>query len=733
MTRVRGGPAIALATWCAITTWLVLASWSRLLAESDGLPDMLLVAIALVAAAGVGLRRTGLEWPFVLSGQLLTALLVLQAQLGSSWLPSTSSIEVAVRAIGRALRSAEENAAPVAADVPSIVPILLVGGVALHLVVDLVAVSLRHALAASLPLLAAWVLPVSVLGSAAGWPLFAIAAVAWLALLAADQQADRSRWGRVVAAPWLDTVRPGSAAVLIGAVAVLAALTVPSLLPHRGAVTVPGSGPGRGGTVELRDPIADLQRNLVRGDDVDLLRITVPSGVGAPTYVRLSVLDEYTGDAWRVGPRSRPLENSTLNGWPHAPALELAGTEVPWDITVSSTFRSQWLPTPRWATTVIAGTDWRYDAEHLDVHRAGGRGSTAGLTYDAVEYRPDIDPDLLADAPRDAGKAARYAYAGSHPAWLRELAEEITRGAPNDYERAVALQRHFQRNYRYSTAQAPGTGTAALRSFLTVESDRFGYCEQFAASMALLARSLGLPARISVGFLRPERIDGSTFEFSAHDLHAWPEIWFTGVGWVGFEPTPTSHTRSVPSWSLGVREAPPSASASPTTAPSAAPRPRERDPEATPESQAREGIGWELPVGAGLAVLVVLGACAPRVLRTRQRSRRLATDSVEEWWTELRATAIDLGVSWPEGRSPRATGRVVARGFGDADPEEVRRSLDRLVTTLEHTRYAPVTGGDATHEDAERCLDALLAGSTPRVVRRARWWPRSVLGSVLRS
>lgn len=729
MTRVRGGPALALTAWCAITTWLVLASWSRLLVEPDGLPGMLFVAITLVGATGAGLRGTGLEWPFVLSGQLLTALLVLQAQLGSGWLPSTSSIEVAVRAVGRALQSAEENAAPVAADAPSIVPILLMGGVALHLVVDLVAVSLRHALAASLPLLAAWVLPVSVLGTAAGWPLFAVAAIAWLALLAADQDADRSRWGRVVAAPWLDAVRPGSAAAVIGAVAVLAAVTVPSLLPHRGAVTLPGNGPGRGGTVELSDPIADLQRNLERGDDVGLLRITVPSGAGAPTYVRLSVLDEYAGDAWRVGPRSLPLDNSTLNGWPRVPALELPGTEVPWDATVSAAFRSQWLPTPRWTTTLVAGTDWRYDDEHLDVHRAGRRDTAAGVTYDAVEYRPEIAPEVLAGAPRDPRKAARYAGSSAQPAWLRELAEEITRGAASDYERAVALQRHFQRNYRYSTAQAPGTGAEALRSFLTVESDRFGYCEQFAASMALLARSLGMPARISVGFLRPERIDGSTWEFSAHDLHAWPEIWFTGVGWVGFEPTPTTHTRSVPSWSLGVRDSQPSVSASPTTAPSAAPRPREREPEAAPESQTRDGIGWELPLGAGLAALLVVGACAPRVLRARQRSRRLATDSVEDWWTELRATAVDLGVSWPEGRSPRATGRAVARGFGDAEADEGRRSLDRLVATLERTRYAPVTGGDATREDAERCLDALRAGKNPRVVRRARWWPRSVLRS----
>jgi transglutaminase-like putative cysteine protease len=731
MTRTLGAPTVVLTAWTAVTCWLVLSSWSRLMEDAAGLSGLLVVTIALVAGTGVGLRRLGLAWPVVFCGQLLVATLVVQAQLGSSWLPTTSSLRVAVSAVLDAVASAEKNVAPVSADEPSIMPLLLVGAVAIHLVVDLVAVSLRRIVAASLPLLAAWVLPVSVLGTAAGWPLFVLAAAAWLALLAADQSAERARWGRVVAAPWFAAVSPGRTALLIGGAALLCAVLLPSALPHRAVVTVPGTGPGGGATVELSDPIADLQRNLTRGDDVGLMQVTVPNGSGAPTYVRLSVLDRYDGDTWHVGARAWPPGNATLGTWPRVPALDLPGVDVPWQARISNAFRSTWLPTPRWAREVLAGEDWRFDSEHHDVHRAGGPGTTAGLSYSAVEFRPELDPANLARAPRDPELVDTYGTPlPDGPSWLGELAREITRGAANDYERAVALQEHFQRNYRYSTDTAPGTGVEALRTFLTEEEGRVGYCEQFAASMALLARELGLPTRVSVGFLRPARLSSTTFEFSAHDLHAWPEVWFSGVGWVGFEPTPTSHTGSVPAWSRGVAEPRPSSSASPTTTPSTSPRPERPEPRTTPEASADSGLDWRLPVaGGGALLLLALAACAPRVLRASQRRRRLASDDVEAWWSELRATALDLGLAWPEGRSPRATARVVASDVAPSSDPEARRALRRLVTAVEHDRYAATGTTDARREDVEAVLTALRAGSTPRVVRRARWWPRSVLRS----
>lgn len=728
MTRTQSGPAVALAVWAGLTSWLVLVSWTRLMDEADGMPAQLLLAVVLVAGAGIGLRRLGLEWPFTFCGQLLTALLVLQAQLGSGWLPTTSSLRDAVQAVLHAVDSAREYPAPVAGDVPSIVPLLLVAGVAIHLVVDLVAVSLRRALAASLPLLAAWVMPVSVLGTATGWLHFVVAALAWLGLLAADQAAERRRWGRPVYAPWLDRVGPATPAVVIGAVTVLAAVVLPSVLPHRPALTLPGSGPGQGATVSLTDPVADLQRNLTRGDDIDLVHVTVPDGSPAPSYVRLSVLDQFDGQSWRVGSRSWPRDNVTTGPLPEVPALELPGRRVPWAVQVSSSFASDWLPTPRWAVSLDAGTDWRFDRDHLDVHRAGAPGTTAGETYTAVEHLPEISPELLiSNGTADPSSTGAFtALPRERPAWVRELATEITRDATTDYARAAALQEFFQRNFTYSTATAPGNGFTALGDFL--RRSRSGYCEQFAASMALLARELDIPARVSVGFLRPERASNSTYEFSAHDLHAWPEIWFRGVGWVGFEPTPTSHTGSVPAWSRAPRTPAPSTSASPSAAPSVNPRPERPTPETSAGVSGDEGVDWRLPAALGSVVLVALAGCLPRLLRRAQRTRRLASADVEDWWTELRASVLDLGIPWATGSSPRVTGSRLLPRIDGQDALPARAALERLVSSVELARYAPEGQGAASSHDVGTCVAALRAGAAPRDVRRARWWPRSVTG-----
>ncbi len=95
------------------------------------------------------------------------------------------------------------------------------------------------------------------------------------------------------------------------------------------------------------------------------------------------------------------------------------------------------------------------------------------------------------------------------PSFVRTLAQEVTRDVPSRYEKAVALQDWFREDggFEYSLEQVdPGNGADELVAFLTEgDGGRVGYCEQFAASMAVMARSLGIPARVAVGFLEPER------------------------------------------------------------------------------------------------------------------------------------------------------------------------------------------------------------------------------------
>ena len=83
--------------------------------------------------------------------------------------------------------------------------------------------------------------------------------------------------------------------------------------------------------------------------------------------------------------------------------------------------------------------------------------------------------------------------------------------------------------------------------FLTPGKDgRVGYCEQFAAAFAVMARTLDMPSRVAIGFLAPKQVGHDEWVYSAHDMHAWPEVYFRGSGWVRFEPTPAGRTGTPP-------------------------------------------------------------------------------------------------------------------------------------------------------------------------------------------
>ena len=94
---------------------------------------------------------------------------------------------------------------------------------------------------------------------------------------------------------------------------------------------------------------------------------------------------------------------------------------------------------------------------------------------------------------------------------------------------------------------ALSAGGNQLRRFLT--EVREGYCEQLAIAMAMMARQVGVPSRVAVGFTSGEIIDNTVQQVTTHDAHAWPELWFPEAGWVPFEPTPRADgTVSVPSY-----------------------------------------------------------------------------------------------------------------------------------------------------------------------------------------
>lgn len=189
-------------------------------------------------------------------------------------------------------------------------------------------------------------------------------------------------------------------------------------------------------------------------------------------------------------------------------------------------------------------------------------GLTRGLTYDVESYAPMPTAAQLARTPaRYPPTLAEFRRVGStavaplwgarrgpliddHPALaayapLLHAAQSVTAHAHSPYGAVTALVRWFRVSggFRY-TNRPSQTTVPPLVGF--VAQTRAGYCQQFAGAMALMLRYLGIPARVAVGF-SSGRYDAKHHRWvvTDHDAHAWVEAWFSGYGWLPFDPTPS--------------------------------------------------------------------------------------------------------------------------------------------------------------------------------------------------
>lgn len=746
--QLRVGGIALLASWATVLSWRVLSEGFA----QVGFP-LLFIGVVVCGLAAVA-RWSRLPLTAVVAGQLvLGALLVLATTTGSPF-PTPGNVEAFMAALRDAVESSRTYAAPVRLGVPPVHPLLLIGGTLVVILVDVIACTLRRAPVAGLVLLAAYTLPVAVTGEAVSWWLFAAVAALFLVLVFLQHSDHIAGWGRApddeLGTFSVRTGAIGNTAIALGAAAIALAVVVPAAVPTMSMSVFDGNGPGTR-EVEVKDPMIDLRRDLQRGEDIPLLWVTT-SGP-RPTYLRLSVLTRFNGSSWTPGDRAIPDTQAATGA---LPALDGVGVDVAreehrYDVRIGPDFESTWLPTTAQVTRIAAGVDWRYDVSTRDFIAAREDVSTADRTYDFSGVQLTYDAEDMNNAVSGAGAVAGT-FTDIPPSLnneIRRLAASVTADAPSRFQKAQLLQQWFREDggFRYDKAQvaSAGDGGADLLAFL---DDRVGYCEQFAASMAIMARVVGIPSRVAVGFLEPQRATSGAWEFSAHDLHAWPELYFPGSGWVRFEPTPQARAGQVPDYTTA-DFAPATEGPSPSASRSTELLPERGD---TPSADAgaadadATSIPWR-PILAGIVALAVLALLllTPRLVRGARRRRRLTGD-VEDLWDELRDVARDLGHAWPVGRSPRRAGdwlgRLLALPVHGSDrPDRPRRgrdqapeaahALDRLVAALEHSRYArdPETfTAERFHHDLALVEESLAAGVTPREARRAAWWPASVTG-----
>ncbi|MGC5362499.1 transglutaminase TgpA family protein [Streptomyces sp. DT24] len=767
----RGRPAL-----CAFAATLMTAAAMLPLVRSSGWIVQAAFLLAVQSGAGTLARRMSLPRLLTVASQALVTVLLLsvvfareQALVGVVPGPD------AVRRIADLLTAGADDIGEYAIPAPATdgIRLMLIGGVlVIGLAVDVLAVTFRNAAPAGLPLLAMYSVAAGLADGGAGWLWFLLAASGYLLLLLSEGRDRLARWGRVFGASTRSSggltagiqasdrttfasVRTGRR---IGVLALGVALVVPAALPalDGGLLSVGhGSGDGKGGgggTISAVNPLVSLQDDLNQPEDREVMSYRTTSGNPQDFYLRILALDEFTGDEWRASKRGLTDVPRRLPG-PDGLTGSVAVSEVTSEISASSSYRQTYLPLPYPATEVDVAGRWRYEPAGRTLVGDSGQ-TTGGVRYEvsSLETRPSAEQ--LASAP-DAPPEVLRQYTrvpSSLPKVVEETAAELTRGMTNDYERAVRLQNWFASDggFAYDTSVNSGTGSAAIGRFL---KDRRGFCVHFSFTMAAMARTLGIPARVAVGFAPGSPQPDGRYSVGLRDAHAWPELYFAGVGWTRFEPTPTRGSAPVytqPETPAGDTADPARPETSASAAPSAAPSASDNCP-AQMRKQGECGgstaPGAALPTDPGTPVGtvagIVLGALVVLVLpflpllwRLRVRRRRLTGSQgrapadtaarVLAVWQEVVDSAWDHGIPPDDARTPRGTvDRIVRLGRLD---ESAANAAHRVADAVEQVLYAPrPMFRPGLVEDVSAIRAGLRAGTGRGTRWRAVLAPRSAV------
>lgn len=696
----------------------------------------LMFTSSLLLVTGAGLRAIGVHRRLVPLLLVVLAAMIMTVAFGSGTgllglIPTVGTVQRWGSLLQQAMLSIYQQGTP-AESLPEFLFLVVGGACLIAIVLDALAIAFRAPAFTAVGVAAVLVVPGALLGDGLDPGALAASAAAFLWLLRADVRTRRPGAPRPAAA-----LSVGAAAVVV---AMLFAGTAPGF-DKGGATSFTAGGISIGGTVT---PLIDLGKDLRRPAAVRALTYTTSAPSGQ--YLKLASLDQFTGSVWKHRERdTKRLSNGVAIG----PVTGLSDSVKTSTITTAveiDDMTSRWLPVPAPVKSVkgLNGT-WSWDPDDLTL--GGINVTTQGQKYTATSLLLAPTADQLKAAggfvPTDVERD--LFLPPNMPPIVAQTAVAATAGAVSEYDKAVALQDYFRDNgFVYST-QTPlkqgydGDGARVIARFLEIKS---GYCVHFASAMALMARSLGIPARVAEGYL-PGTSSGGTanspgvYTVTSDDLHAWPELYFAGVGWVPFEPTVGRGT--IPSYTRP--NALPTETA-PSSAPGSSSAPRRVVPTDPANVSGASGTTPPSPLqpvlsGVGVALLVVAVLLTPAVLRRMRRRARLRRLG-ESWggasvvWDELRDTARDLGWSAPDTETPRVFAQRIAAAVAGTPAEG---AVLRLLDVRERDAFGPPTRAVAVGlaDDLRLVIDGLEAQAGRGLRLKAALIPVSLLPAGWRS
>lgn len=385
---------------------------------------------------------------------------------------------------------------------------------------------------------------------------------------------------------------------------------------------------------------------------------------GLPYYWRVRVFNNYTGTTWSAHARVSPEAASPTQSDAFAGAI---GQEIE-DLRPD---KQLLIGIPD-----IIGVSIPTNAERFE------DGSLAALAGNPPEarYRVLSRAQELAPGPQaDREQPDMSPYLGlprNLPPRVGELATALASNRRGAYAQALALEDYLRKlPYSYTVEPIPRDGDAVDLFLFEMRS---GYCTYYASSMIVLARSLGIPARLAVGYATGERSPDGRYLVYERDAHAWPELYIDGR-WTVFEPTPI---RQIPG--RGITE--PETSLEPTPVPE------------TPPDRVTGPLIW-------LAVLVLVIALS--VVAWRYGRRPPEPPPILQAQLRLEQYGHQVGVAWPPGATLQEYRALLAphlnHSIGTTN-KDATEALRELVHLIELVRY----GGHELSPDEQQQL--LIAG-----------------------
>lgn len=504
------------------------------------------------------------------------------------------------------------------------------------------------------------------------------------------------------------------AVVLAGGLIIM--LFLPSIVPgFNKGMLVEGNRPAWGNVATNIDPMIALGNDLRSNSAGQVLHYYTDAD--SPLYLRTSVIGNLDGKTWKPDESLLRVPASENLPVPMHPTMVSEIRQVITRVTTDQ-YRGFWLPVPGNLVSLEGlSSNWQWIPDTSTIVNEN-TSQSGGQDFIALSQEPMITAQLLRQTTDQLGEGyfdsvnPEYSQIPEDvPGNIQAVIDRAMAGVEDatPYEQAVAIQNYLRSNAFTYSEKTPvqdgydGSGMDVIKAFLDKKS---GYCIHFASSMALMARVLDIPSRIVTGYspgtATGESVTSSNgtklqeFTVTSRNAHAWPELYFSGVGWVAFEPTPG---RGIPPVYAPSQVGPSQPQGedpritNPTT--------KRSEQSAAASSSAQTGAVQNGPSAAGpfspwpfVAVLALLLVGAiPMLLRRIQCSARISAidksgaegkeTGAAAAWAELVALGIDRSKPMRQDESAGDYSRRLAKHFAT-----VSTDLRTLATSYEHQKYS---------------------------------------------